>query len=351
MKLALTAAALVASSVALPASAQQFTNFQSTLPAKGTAAQSHANLAVGVNGSDDCASATGIAGEGTFSFDTTASTTGTEGQNEAICYFFGSSGIDNDIWYEWTADADGTATIETCGLTGADTKLAIYGGSGCPADGTSIVCNDDNCGLQSGVQFSVTNGSVYTIQLGSFPGAVGGIGQFDISIAGAVTNDDCAAPEIIAGQGIFAFNTIGATTGAEGQVEALCYSFGSSAIDSDVWFEWTADADGIANVTTCGLTSVDTKIAAYDGSGCPADGTAIACNDDACAYQSSATFPVVNGGVYTIQLGTFPGAAQGAGDFEIEINDPPCGYTRDDGGSTDALGVTAGVVIFHLKII
>ncbi|MDE0892849.1 MAG: hypothetical protein OSB14_11755, partial [Planctomycetota bacterium] len=108
-------------------------------------------------------------------------------------------------------------------------------------------------------------------------------------------SDSCATPTPIAGIGSFAFDTATATTGIEAQLESICYAFGSSGVDNDVWFEWTSDIDGVAVVTTCLLTGDDTKIAAYPGGGCPPANTALACNDDACAYQSKIEFPVVNG--------------------------------------------------------
>ena len=130
-------------------------------------------------------------------------------------------------------------------------------------------------------------------------------------------NDSCATPTSIAGSGAFAFDTATATTGIEAQMESICYAFGSSGVDNDVWFEWTSDLDGVAVMTTCNLTGSDTKIAAYPGGGCPAANTALACNDDACAYQSKIEFPVVNGSTYMLQVGNFPGSSGAAGTFEI----------------------------------
>ena len=90
-------------------------------------------------GSDDCSAPQAIAGQGTFSFDTTAATTGAAGQNEYLCYQFGVSGIDNDVWFHWTADISGTASINTCAGTSIDTKLAVYPESGgCPPPGSVL---------------------------------------------------------------------------------------------------------------------------------------------------------------------------------------------------------------------
>ena len=129
---------------------------------------------------DDCATPSVIGGPGPFSFDTTNATTGTAGQNEANCFFFGTPGIDLDLWYKWTAPSTGTVTLSACGLTSnLDTKVAVYPFTGaCPANGTSIACNDDFCGLISELNFAATASSQYLIQVGHYPGSIAGAGAF-----------------------------------------------------------------------------------------------------------------------------------------------------------------------------
>ena len=153
-------------------------------------------------------------------------------------------------------------------------------------------------------------------------------------------SDACATAQPISGPGQFAFDNSNATTGPEGQNEYLCYQFGSSAVDNDVWFEWTSDCTGIGVVSTCTLTSVDTKIAAYPGGSCPqvgSTGTALDCNDDFCGFQSEISFAIVNGNSYLIQVGTFPGAAGGQGQFEIS-------YPQGCGGGGTGPAFNYGVV-------
>ena len=83
-------------------------------------------------------------------------------------------------WCNWIASCDGEVTIQTCGGTAVDTKLAVYDGAGCPAT-PPLACNDDTCGLQSLVTFTATAGAVYRIRIGTFPGAAGGTGAFSIT--------------------------------------------------------------------------------------------------------------------------------------------------------------------------
>ena len=131
-------------------------------------------------------------------------------------------------------------------------------------------------------------------------------------------NDACNTAQAIAGTGIFSYDNTGATTGTVGQSEGLCYAFGSSVVDFDVWFEWTSDFTGEAIVETCNQTSIDSKIASYPGGGCPSQGSALACNDDDCQFQSRIRFQASSGTSYMLQIGNFPGAAsQVPGAFKI----------------------------------
>jgi hypothetical protein len=281
-----------------------------------------------------------IAVTGANAFDLTGNTTGPEGQSEAACLAFGTDDITNDEWWTWVADCTGTATVTLCGGTAVDTKVAAYNGSGCPG-GPALACNDDTCGLQSQIGFAVTNGSSYTIQLGTFPGAGAGAGTFTISCAGVIPPEDNCATPAIAVTGVNPFDLAGNSTGPEGQAEGICLFFGSMAIENDEWYTWIADCTGTATVQLCGQTTVDSKVAAYNGSGCPG-GPALACNDDFCGLQSSITFACTSGNPYTIQLGTFPGASIGAGTFTIQCDAPPppsgpCDILHD-GSTENSLG-------------
>jgi len=131
---------------------------------------------------DACATPSVIAGAGPHAFDTTLATTGTEGQTEAPCLFLSTTGVENDTWYQWTAPCSGSALLSVCGQSGVDTKVGIYPGTPtCPANGSSLACNDDFCALQSEVGWSVTGGQTYMIQMGTYPTAGGGAGTFTIT--------------------------------------------------------------------------------------------------------------------------------------------------------------------------
>ena len=137
------------------------------------------------------------------------------------------------------------------------------------------------------------------------------------------SGDECTTAVAISGTGLFPFDNTNATN--SGPDHAACLEFGSDEVQKDVWFAWTAPATSQFSVETCSLTTVDTKIAAYDGCTCPVtDGRLLDCNDDDCGFQSRVFFNAVSGQCYLIRIGTFPGATGGTGNFLIsQLSGPP----------------------------
>lgn len=118
----------------------------------------------------------------------------TDGPAHAACGKFGFPGIDNDIWYNYTATATGDLCVQTCG-SGYDTKIAVYNGCACPVgDANLLACNDDTCALQSQVVVSVIAGNCYKIRVGGYIGA-SGQGQITITPGGCPVNAACPNPK------------------------------------------------------------------------------------------------------------------------------------------------------------
>ena len=294
------------------------------------------NVGVPPPAEDSCTTPIAISGLGSFPFDNTNATTGIEGQTEPACTIFGTSTVNNDVWYDWTATHTGTAAIETC-TSFVDTKIAVYAGVGCPIAGSALACNDDACGLQTRTIFPVVAGQHYTIQLGLYPFTqLGGPGNFDMIVVIPPSNDDCSTPTTIATTSPLTWDNTFASTGSQGQNETLCFNAGSTNLYLDVWYTWTATFTGTAGARTCNTTFVDTRIAVYDGSGCPAN-AAIACVDDACFLQTLVTFPCVAGQQYTLQLGTFNQNDIGQGGIDVFDAAPP---VNDDCTAAIAVGTS-----------
>jgi hypothetical protein len=346
MKSLHVAAAVLLGSALCPTFAQQFGSTPRQTKARPDVALKLASTKPGPSTSssllppanDACASAQVVVGGGPFAWTNVGATT--DGGAE-------SCGTPNqDVWFTWNATGTGLATVSLCTPAANDTVIAIYNGVGCPIAGTAIECDDDSCftGFDESVgQFNATSGQNYTIRIGGFGGFTGS-GSFTVSVSGPPVNDDCSSPSAIAGTGSFPFDNTAASTGTQGQNEGNCLFFSDTTIDNDIWFSWTAPSTDTFQVNTCGDTSVDTKIAIYNGPGCPADGSSIACNDDACpGFQSTLSFNGTAGNVYTIQLGTFPGASGGTGTFDISTVLPPgpCDVYHD-GSTEQGIGLTNG---------
>ena len=278
-------------------------------------------------GGDDCSAAVVVSGLGSFPYDTTGATSGVP----ALTCGLGGS----DVWFSWVAPSSGNCTFSLCAGTSADSVIAAWAGSGCPG-GVPLACNDDFCAGfgPSQVTFAVTAGSNYMLQIGGYNGGVIGAGTFSLNDTPSATNDDCSAAVAVVGVGTFPFDTTGATTG----LPALPCGLGGS----DVWFSWVAPSTGTALFTLCNGTTADSVIAAWAGSGCPG-GTALACNDDTCNFQSQVTFQVTSGSSYMLQIGGFAGGVIGTGTFDLSVIQPPAPCTPwDDGSTENLLGWTAG---------
>jgi hypothetical protein len=138
---------------------------------------------------DLCSSSQPIVGFGNFFFDTNGATT--DGPLEALCNYFGSQQIYNDVWFCWTATASGPTIARTCGGTVLDTKIAVYDGCApCYTFGGIIGCDDDNCSTQTSVSWTATAGHTYMIRLGSYNVASFGSGALELAsgiVAGPIT--------------------------------------------------------------------------------------------------------------------------------------------------------------------
>jgi hypothetical protein len=131
---------------------------------------------------DSCTNATAI-GEGSVA----GTTVGATNDGAGTC---GSSSGAPDVWYRHTPSADGFLVIDTCSGTGYDSVLGLW--DGCPGSGGSeIACNDDSCGLQSGLNVLVDAGTEYWIRVSGFGGATGSFTlAVELSDPGDITGPD-----------------------------------------------------------------------------------------------------------------------------------------------------------------
>ncbi|MBL8900665.1 MAG: PKD domain-containing protein [Planctomycetes bacterium] len=209
----------------------------------------------------------------------------------------------SDLWFSYTTANAGTLVLDTCGSS-YDTTIEAFSGT-CGAL-TSLICNDDACGLQSNIQFPVSAAQVVIFRVGGFGGAQG---SFVINVAEipALTNDECVnAIPVGAGQN-GPFSNVGAT---DNPLDPL---WPCAAGGSDVWFSLLVNCSTSITIDTCRGSSYDTALEVLQGA-CGSL-TSVVCNDDFCGLQSTVTFAATPG-VYYIRAGGFAG---GQGTFTLDI--------------------------------
>jgi hypothetical protein len=206
-----------------------------------------------------------------------------------------------DLWFSYTATASGQASASTCGST-LDTKIEVFDGA-CGAL-VSLVCNDDACSFQSTASWAATAGTTYLVRVGGWNGSIGTFG-LDMSVAPAVTNDECSTAIAVVDGTNGPFFNLGATNSPE------IWPCGNGG--SDVWFSYTASKAGEVTIDVCG-GDYDSCMEVFDGA-CGAL-VSLACNDDFCTLQSSVTFAATAGTTYYVRVGGFNGSQ---GNFPINI--------------------------------
>lgn len=279
-----------------------------------------------LTGNNSCANAI-VLTEGAYNFTTVGATT--DGPNEGSTCNPGDDGqLYKDVWFRYHAPCTGQASIRLCG-TSFDTMLAVYEGAGCPAGPSALHCDHDSsfCGpasLQSALFFTMMEGQDYLIRVGGYAGESGqGVLTIDAPIC--PSNDECVNT-VPVGDGETFFDTTGATTDGPSE-PGICTFFNNSQVSQDVWYCYTASCTGLVTVDLCNAL-YDTKVAVYEGCGCPAGASAIACNDDGCGLQSVLAFPGVAGNSYLVRIGGFR-EEEGPGSVFIACTGSECDEASD----------------------
>jgi len=276
---------------------------------------------------DECDDGDPVAGEGTFAFDNRYATA--SGITGVACFENGTTAIDRDVWLRWTCEADGIYKLFSCLQTDIDTKIAVYNTGSCPTEANLISCNDDTCGPRSELFFDANAGAQYLIQIGMRPVPTPQIGdEVRLGSTGTITidrevfNNTCATASVIGGNNLTIpyDNTLATEDGVDNE---LCDASGFAGIEHDLWWRWTAPRSGIATLSTCGLSNADTKVAVYLGNVCPEGIAIVACNDDFCDTQSSASWEAFEGATYLLRIGVFENATPMPGQFTVGVETFP----------------------------
>jgi hypothetical protein len=195
-----------------------------------------------------------------------------------------------DVWYWYNPPCDGAITISLCG-SGYDTGLEIleYAGVPCYQSEISMYCNDDSCGLQSGITIPVYGESAIWIVVHGYSTASG---PYTINVTGNFHGpsflDTCDGRSISS----LPFTDYGNTACMNADYSISCLPSNSP----DVIYRLQMDSCRTVTASLCG-SGFDTAIEIRKGGACPGN-TVVACNDDYCGFQSQVVFDGDAGEVY-----------------------------------------------------
>jgi len=145
---------------------------------------------------------------------------------------------------------------------------------------------------------------------------------------GTPGNDDCTNAKAVGDVTDLPFDTTEATIDGPGHY----------VNSPNVWYCYTAPYNGCATVSLDG-SSFDTKIAVYRGCGCyPAANKLITSNDDFHGQQSQATFAVIAGQQYLVEVGGFNASVKGEGVITISCDSQANAPSNDDCINADSVG-------------
>jgi subtilisin-like proprotein convertase family protein len=229
------------------------------------------------------------------------------------------------VWYLWTPQVTGTATVTTSG-SALDTRLGVYLGTTLRSL-RQVTSNDNDAGRKSSkVTFGVRAGENYAIAL---DGKNGALGNFTISaIIGSATVPVTPPPTNDTFSGLIAIS--GAPLNIRASNVNATRQTGEPAGTTSVWYEWTAPKTGPVTVTTDG-SLFDTTLGAYTGSSAstvvalPSYPSSVvknvvvtAENDNAVPGQrwSRVRFSVATGAKYLIRVN---GARGATGRYDLKI--------------------------------
>jgi hypothetical protein len=205
------------------------------------------------------------------------------------------------VWYRFTPNVSGTATISTAG-SNYDTVLSVYVASTLQ----EIACNDDfsGLGLQSRVQVALTANTQYLIEVSAF-GANGAGGSLTFSLTFEPQGDLRSAPIVIS---TTAFSETRTTTMYTSSADDPTHPCTGSRDTRTVWYRFTPSVSGTATISTAG-SNYDTVLSVYVASTLQE----IACNDDfsGLGLQSRVQVALTANTQYLIEVSAF--GANGVG--------------------------------------
>ncbi len=160
------------------------------------------------------------------------------------------------LWWEWTAPATATVTLDTLG-SAYDTVLAVYTGTSLPTL-VPVAANDNNgTNLTSRLTFSAQAGATYAVAVGSHDGTTG---LTLLHLAAVPANDAFAAAITLTGESTHVTATNILASREPDEPHILGQGGGAS-----VWYRWTAPRNGRFQIAVTSR-NFDPLLAVYTGS-------------------------------------------------------------------------------------
>ncbi len=287
------------------------------------------------NPADECADAVDIfAGDTPFS--TVFATTSADPFDDTQCTGTSLGQVSNDIWYTYTAAADGLLTVSTCNQA-FDTDLILYEGPCGGGTASQVGCDGDGVGcagftsLMSDV--AVTAGTSYILRVGGWGATTAGSGIISITLD--IAGDECDTA-LTAVEGDNALDTTIMSSSADAYDAAQCAGTSLGQMSNDVWYSFTPVNSGLMTVSTCDQ-AFDTDIVIYEGPCGGGTASQIACDGDGagCGGFTSlvADVSVTAGTEYLIRVGGWGATTSGTGTVTISVElpcvDPTPGFSAD----------------------
>ncbi len=171
--------------------------------------------------------------------------------NNEVCFGFGSTTINNDIWYVFESTKNQTIEVSLCNTVSFDSRLAVYNYGNCPPLVSELLaCNDDGedcANFSSRLVLAVLENEKYLIRVGSF--GLSGEGEGEIVINELKDflrpeNDLCENAIPLAIQEVENIEFIKSTTknasiNLSKPIIPFCDEFGAGNV-GDVWFSFEA---------------------------------------------------------------------------------------------------------------
>ena len=255
----------------------------------------------------------------------------------------------HSVWWEWTPDVSGNASVSTSG-SDFDTTIALYTGSALGSL-SLVAANDDRVGYAGAVNFEAVEGQTYIIQVNDYSYHTGNIQLNYGSFTTGVPNDDFKDRQLLESG---TTQIIGTNVGSTEEYPLEPYFYPWEALDS-VWYEWIAPSPDPATITTLG-SSFDTVIAVYTGDNLTSL-VQVAGNDDVSwpdELTSEVTFPPIAGESYKIQVYGNAFSSPTEGTIVLNYPDPAPPAVANDyfsqrillqPGTTQASGTNVGATL------